>query len=327
MSLKGAMAAVTLVAGLLAGSASATEFRVISSWDNTYPAYPLLLEQYAKNVEAASKGDIKFKISGPETVPAFEQLQPVGSGVFQFLFSHSAYHFGNTSFLMPADGLKGDTKTWRDVGLYDLVDKHYARFNVKVIFMAKPAGSTGYQIILRNPVSPAGDLKGRKIRGTQTYTGALSMLGASPVVLPPSEIYTALEKGVVDGAAWPVVGVINYRWNEVAKYLLRPVFGSPVYYLFINLDTWKKMSPAQQNILVEEGKKMEAFWEPEWLKLVKTEEDALIEKGAQITQMGPEQAQQLSAAFEKGLWDLSLKKEPKAVGEFYDFAKKNGLSN
>ncbi|MEQ1956663.1 TRAP transporter substrate-binding protein DctP [Mesorhizobium sp. CN2-181] len=327
MGFKRILASLALVAGVLTETATAAELRVISSWDHTYPAYPLLLEQYTKNVEAASDGDIKFKISGPETVPSFEQLQPVGSGVFQLLFTHSAYHFGNTSFLMAVDGLKGDVRKWREAGLIELVDKHYERFNVKVIFMAKPPENSGYQIILRDPVTPAHDMNGRKIRGTQSYAGVLSMLGASPVVLPGSEIYTALEKGVIDGAAWPVIGVINYRWNEVARYLLRPVFGAPVHSLFINLDTWKALTPAQQSTLLEEGKKIEASWEADWLKLMKTEEAALIEKGAQITTMAPAQAEQLSAAYEEGLWDAALKKDPKDVADLKEFAKKNGLTN
>src|SRR5690349_10811810 len=242
----------------------ATEVRVLASWDDTHPARRILLNTYLKNVEAASKGDVTFKLSGPETAPPFEQLQPVSAGVFQMLFTHPGYHVGNTPFLLAIDGLKGDSKTMREAGLYELIDKHFERFGLKLVFMTKSVEGSGFQLILRQPVGPSGDLAGRKIRGTQSYAGVLALLHASPVVLPPGEVYTALEKGVVDGAAWPSIGVLDYKWNEVAKYLMRPLFGSSTYYLFINTKAWNALSKAQQTVLVDEGRKIGEFWDREW---------------------------------------------------------------
>ncbi|MCK9908793.1 TRAP transporter substrate-binding protein DctP [Microbacteriaceae bacterium K1510] len=310
-----------------AGAADASELRVLASWDDTAPSRNILLQTYLKNVEAAAKGDITFKVSGPETVPAFEQLQPVSSGVFQMLFTHGAYHVGATPMLIPIDGLKGTGQALRASGIFDVIDKQYKRFGLKLVFMAKSPEGTGYQMILRAPVGPSGDLTGRKIRGTQTYAGALAMLGASPVVLPPSEIYSALDKGIVDGAAWPAVGVREFRWTEVAKYLMRPTFGASPYFLFVNLNAWNKLTDAQRAVLTEEGKKIEAFWDTESVKLTKDEESALISQGAQITQLAPEPAAKISAAFEKGLWDLAAKTDPKAIDELHEFTKKHGFSN
>src|SRR5689334_12498806 len=76
---------------LLCAPVQATELRVLASWDDTHPARRILLNTYLKNVEAASKGDVSFKLSGPETAPPFEQLQPVSAGVFQMLFTHPGY--------------------------------------------------------------------------------------------------------------------------------------------------------------------------------------------------------------------------------------------
>ena len=62
-----------LVVGLASGVAGSAEYRWLNSWDKTIPHITLLIEPYQKAVEAASKGSIKFIVSGPETVPAFEQ--------------------------------------------------------------------------------------------------------------------------------------------------------------------------------------------------------------------------------------------------------------
>jgi TRAP-type C4-dicarboxylate transport system substrate-binding protein len=306
-------------------TAGAVEFRVLSSWDPSYPPRPRLLEVFLKNVETASKGDIKFVISGPETVPAFEQLQPAGAGVFQLLFTHGAYHSGQTPFLVAAEALSGDLAKWREAGVQDVIDKHYQKFGLKLIALGQSPDETAYQIILRQPVGPAGDLAGRKIRGTQTYGGVFSMLGASPVVLPPSEIYSALEKGVVDGAAWPVLGVLDYRWYEVGKYLLRPTFGKVVYPIFMNLNAWNKLTDAQRQLMLAEGRKVEDMWFGEWVKLGDAEYRELVARGAQTTEMGAAQKAKLARAFYDTLWDIALKYNTREIEPLRDFAKAKGL--
>ncbi|MCK9908795.1 TRAP transporter substrate-binding protein DctP [Microbacteriaceae bacterium K1510] len=305
--------------------AQAVELRVLSSWDPSYPPRPKLLDVYLKNVETASKGDIKFIVSGPETVPAFEQLQPVSAGVFQMLFTHGAYHAGQNPFLLAVEGLGGDLAKWREAGVREQIDKHYARNNLKLIALGQAPEGTAYHIILRQPVTAAGDLAGRKIRGTQTYSGAFAALGASPVVLPPSEIYSALEKGVVDGAAWPVLGVLDYRWYEVAKYVMRPTFGTVVYPIFMNLTAWNKLSDAQRQVMLEEGRKVEDMWFTEWVKLGDAEAKELQARGAQITNIGDDKKAKLNKALADTLFQLGTQYNAKDVGELKEFAKSKGM--
>jgi len=149
-------------------AAWSAEFRALSSWDQSYPVRPKFFEVFLKNVETASKGDMKFLVSGPETVPPFEQLQPVGSGVFQVLFTHGAYHVGQTPYLTSVEALGGDLKKWREAGVRDMVDRHYQKFNLKLVALGQTPERSALQVILRQPIGPSGDLKGRKIRGTVT---------------------------------------------------------------------------------------------------------------------------------------------------------------
>lgn len=323
MKLRALAAALTVA--FLPFTASAVELRVLSSWDQSYPPRPKLLDVYLKNVETASKGDIKFIVSGPETVPAFEQLQPVSAGVFQMLFTHGAYHAGQNPYLLAAEALGGDLKKWRDAGVREAIDKHYQKSGLKLVALGQSPEGTAYHIILRQPVGPSGDLAGRKIRGTQTYSGAFAALGASPVVLPPSEIYSALEKGVVDGAAWPVLGVLDYRWYEVAKYVMRPTFGTVVYPIFMNLAAWNKLTEAQRTLMLDEGRKVEDMWFTEWVKLGDAEAKTLVERGAQLTNIGEEKKAVLNKALADTLFQIGLKNNAKDVGELRDWAKSKGL--
>lgn len=324
-SLRAALAAA-LFGVASVSSAQAVELRALSSWDQTFPARTVLLDQYTKNVTEASGGDITFLTFGPETAPPFEQLQPVSAGAFQLLVTNAAYHFGVTPFLVPAEAFRGDIRKWRESGFKELVDKHYAKYGLKLLALARSPEGTAYQMILRNPVGPTGDLRGRKIRGSQSYGGIISMLGASTVVLPPAEIYPALEKGVVDGAAWPTLGVLANKWDEVAKYLLRPSFGIAIYPVLMNVASWEKLTDKQKTIMLEQGTKIEDIYYAEWNRLAKEEEAALIKRGAQITEMGAEQKQKLMASWAETLWETAGKQRPDDIKELREFARAKGLA-
>jgi TRAP-type transport system periplasmic protein len=310
---------------VLPSLASAAEFRVLSSWDQRYPVVPKFLEVFLNNVQTASKGDMKFIFSGPETVPPFQQLQPVSSGVFQVLLTHGAYHFGETPYLATVEAMGGDLKKWRDAGVRELVDKHYQQRGLKLVALAQTPEKSALQMIVRQPIGPSGDLQGRKLRGTVTHTGVLQLLGASPVVLPPADIYSAVDKGVVDGFVWPVIGILDFRWYEVAKYQIRPTFGQLTYPIFFNLAAWNKLTDQQKTILLEEGRKAEDNFGGEWTKLASDEAAKLKEHGMQVTEVGAGKRDMMDKALNDALFEIGMKASPKDIGELRDFAKSKGL--
>ena len=317
-----------VIASLLAGSvaAQAADIRLLSSWDKTNPAVGKLVEPFAKGVETATQGKIKFIVSGPETVPPFEQLQPASTGVFQMLFTHGIYHYGTTGLAVGMDAVRGSIEARRKSGLMEALDRHYQKHGLKLVGIAISA-TKGYHIVLRQPVGATGDLQGRKIRGTPSYHSVIGMLGASPVVLPGGEVYAALEKGVVDGAAWPASGVLGMRWYEVAKHMLRPSFGVNHYMLLMNLNAWNRLSDSERNILSAEARKIEDNWFKEYDQMVVEEEAELIKRGMQVTEMGGAQKQKLEAAWAAAQWDLAEKKNGQEAKDLRELLKKQGLTD
>lgn len=306
--------------------AQAADYRMLSSWDQNYPMRPLLVEPFIKAVNQASKGSVNIRLSGPETVPAFEQLQPTGSGVFHFLYTHGAYHFGTTAAATAVEALAGGLEEWRKAGVREEIDKYYSPFGVTLIGLAVSPSGAGYNIILRQPVKPSGDLQGYKIRGTPSYGGVFKLLGASPVVLPPAEIYTSLEKGLVDGAAWPTFGIAPYRWYEVAKYVLRPSFGTTTQLFFAHKATWDKMPEADKKLIQAELAKLEDQYTALYAKVTADEEKELQAKGMQIVQMGDAQKAKLADGWGEGLWALSAQKSPKETEALRQFGIAKGLA-
>ena len=309
----------------LTAPAGAAEFRMLTSWSKNNPAVPLLAEGFAKGVEQASQGRNKFSFSGPETVPPFEQLQPVASGAFHMLYTVGIYHYGQTALAIGFDAVRGTMEERRASGLFDLVDKHYQKLGLKVI--AVPISrKSGYTFQLKAPAGPDGDFRGKKVRGTPAYHPVIRSLGGAPVVLPIPEVYTALEKGVIDGAASPVVGLLGVKWYEVAKYVSQPAFGYAHQLFLMNLDTWNRLPDADKKIMLEVGRKMEDLWYTEYEKMADAEIKELVARGTMVTTFGASEAK-LNEVWAQGIWDLAQQKSPAEAKEIYGLVKAKGLTD
>src|SRR5216117_2092909 len=128
--------ALAVLALAMLGPARAADYRFLSTWDKSYPAVPGMADPFIKNLEAATQGRIKLIVSGPEAVSPYEQLEPVSAGVFQFLFTAGAYHYGTTPFLSAVEALGGTPESRVTAGVLDVVDRHYEKYGLKLIALA-----------------------------------------------------------------------------------------------------------------------------------------------------------------------------------------------
>jgi TRAP-type C4-dicarboxylate transport system substrate-binding protein len=315
---------LAFAASLAATTASALELKYLSSWTPNNKGTWGTEQMFMRMVQEESKGRLTVRRSGPEAVPAFEQLQPVGAGVFDILITHGAYHAGTTAIGMALDGINGDPAKRRETGIWEFANKHYQKFGVTTLAFV-PQGKSGYQIILRDAIGPDGTLKGRKIRGTQTYHPLLKALGASPVVLAPTDVYTALEKGVVDGAAWPSVGVVDMKWPEVAKHYVQPFFGVSTLQLFINTNTFNRLSAEDKKVLQDIGRKMEVTIWNEYDKMAIEEIEGMKKAGMREARLSKELEGRLGSLFADGVWDLALAKNKGEAETFRKLVNDKGM--
>ncbi|EKF43811.1 TRAP dicarboxylate transporter subunit DctP [Nitratireductor indicus C115] len=304
--------------------ARAETLTMLSSWDESYNAVPVFAQEFAKRLTEKSGGELSVEMRGPETVPPFEQLQPVSAGLFNMLFTHGAYHLGETTMAFGMDAVKDDPQARRESGIYDLIDAHYQQRNLKLIGVFSAA--SGYHILLKNPIAEDGALKGRKIRASGTYHDLVNELGGSVVTLPASEIYSALERGVVDGAAWPVFGAMDYKWYEVAGYMTRPTFGITNLSLFMNLDTWNGLSAEQQTMVTDIAKELEIEGRKHFEGLWAKEDKAMQDAGLAITEFGPDVAGKVDGIFAAGVWKQVEDKAGEDGKAFHKLALEKNLT-
>ncbi|MEX2453860.1 MAG: TRAP transporter substrate-binding protein DctP [Rhodospirillaceae bacterium] len=321
----GAVAA--MISGAAIASASATDLKVLSSWNkDNWPTYAVL-EEFEKNVKAIGGGKVNLVISGPEVVPAFEQLQPVSAGVFDILYTHGIYHSGSKGLGFTFDAIGADPEARRKGGLIDYVDQYYQKHNnLKMLGMVANSNS-GYHIFLKEPLSANSDFSGRKIRGTLSYHGIIRLLGGSPVVLPGGQIYSGLEKGVIDGAAWPAAGMLSMKHYEVAKYKMRPTFGTTNTGFWVNLAKWKSLSQEDRKILEDAAKKTEIDMLAVGDKILADENAELAKHGVKDTDLTPEMAEKVKMTFQNDMWEIAKKCCADGSEELRELARKAGLTN
>lgn len=110
-----------------------------------------------------------------------------------------------------------------------------------------------FNLMLKEPISSLADLKGRKIRSAQIRgcIEGLNHVGAIPTPIPFNEIYLALQNGIVDGVLTALNPGVQFKFFEVAKYVVVPDFGLALDKEVISTAAWNALSPAHQTIMQE----------------------------------------------------------------------------
>ena len=97
------------------------------------------------------------------------------------------------------------------------------------------------------------DLRGVKVRTTPLYTPFFKAMGATTKAISPAEVYTALERGVVEGLAWPEGGVAFRGWQAHIKYRVEPGFFRSTTMATMNLDKFNSLPRKAQDQLRAAG--------------------------------------------------------------------------
>ena len=125
--------------------------------------------------------------------------------------------------------------------------------DVKILFF----GTAGLgQILLNKPFSSIESLQGLKLRSPgPTQDEVIKAFGAIPVTLPMTDLYDALERGVVDGALTDYSPIPAYHLHEVITGVVEcNIYAMPIIFA-MNLDKWEQISSADQEVILELGEK------------------------------------------------------------------------
>ena len=227
------------------------------SSDNTGNQNFLLKKEWAARVKEATGGRVNIEMMPVGSIVKHtETMDAIGSGILDGHVTATGYFSGKD----PAFGLIGNTVgAWGDPnemllfmeqgGGTELLREMYKPYGLHFI----GASATGLEaFVSKVPLDGVADLKGLKMRAPEGLVQAVfAAAGAAPVGLPGSEVYTSLDKGVIDAADYTVFSTNEQQgMHKIAKHPVYPGFHAmPVLDISINAKTWAKMGADLQQIL------------------------------------------------------------------------------
>ncbi|MFL5151796.1 MAG: TRAP transporter substrate-binding protein DctP [Microvirga sp.] len=235
---------VAATAAVLATGAPAQEttLRAVSAFVET-GTYVKRFQPFMDKVQADSKGGLRINfIGGPKAMPPFEVGNAVKNGVVDMALVTGAFY---TNVFPEADAWKLTERPMAELrrnGGFDHMQKLYNE-KMGAHFLARMIDETPFHLYLNKPITGP-DLTGLKVRITPVYRDFFQALGATVIQTAPGEVYTALERGVVDGYGWPVTGIFDLGWEKVTKFRMEPAFYSVEVGVLVNLDVWKGLNDA-----------------------------------------------------------------------------------
>lgn len=254
--------AAALAAGLMAGqpAVAQTEFLGTIWYPQTHPLDKYGYEHWAKKVVERSKGDLKPKIFyGTALLPPQAHLSGLKDGIAQL--SHHAGTY--TPKELPEDNViailamaHDDTMaTAMAISDFSLNDKDMqARYKQLGIVYGGGFATPQYILMCTKPVKSVADLKGLKIRTPGAIQADWARtVGAVPVTVPSTEMFTGLEKGQLDCAANAGNDMKTRSLWDVAKHTSMASLGLYFHgwqYAY-NKAFWRKLKPEQRRILLD----------------------------------------------------------------------------
>lgn len=302
------------VASMAPAFGAEVTLKAFSSLVRNNPLTESFLANYVKPVNNECKGVVKINyIGGPEVVPPRNSGRAVAHGEFDMLDGVTSYYIGT----MPeAYGMLASNVPISELhknGGFALLDKTYQkRVNSKLIAWGE--NHVGYYMYLRNmpKFSKDGvpDLHGLKMRASGTYRPLFNALGASTINMRETEIYTALQRGVVDGFGWPITGVPELGLDKLIKYVVHPEFYRTNTVVTVNLDKWKSLSKAQQGCLDKVGRQYEKTAGP-YMDKVRDEDAATMAKhGVKVIDLKGEAAKKYLKIAYDAIWAQLKERSP-----------------
>jgi len=206
---------------------------MVTTWPPNFPVLGEGCNQFAKWVNEMSGGRMEIKVyGGGELVPALETFDAVCNGAAELGSGASYYWVGKapsaTFFTAVPFGMNAQQlNAWMFGGDgLKLYEKLYSGYDL----IPFPGGNTGVQMggWFNREINTADDIKGLKMRIPGLGGRVLEKAGGTPVLLPGGEIFTGLERGLIDATEW--IGPYHdylMGFHQIAKYYYSPGWHEP----------------------------------------------------------------------------------------------------
>jgi len=233
-----------------------TIINLATSWPAHFPIMGTGVDRFADRVKDVSGGSLKIKIHPKNTlVPALAVFDAASAGQIDAFHSGPYYWKGKNSAFSLFSGIPfgltaEEINSWMlHGGGLELWREQYAKYNLHPFL----GGNTNIQMggWFRKPINSLKDMKGLKMRIPGLGGEVFSKMGVNPILLPAGEIYTSLERGVIDATEWvgPALDIMMGFYKVAPYYYSGWHEPGSILELTFNKQSWNKLASEHQSII------------------------------------------------------------------------------
>jgi TRAP-type transport system periplasmic protein len=251
-------------------AAEPTVLKAAGAWPQTSP-FAEMYFKYFDLVREKSKGQLQIKwVGGPEYIKEKDLPKAAATGVIDLFHTSLGYHSGQVPEAAIADSYPLYRSFRSEPEAYYEVRKIMASVFEDTL-KAKTLGEIQvfpFFVFLKKPIRNIEDFKGLNIRAAGGFAPfVVRALGATPTTTPTTEVYMALERGVIDGAVRNLPALNSFKEYEFAKFGMAYPLTWATGDVCISLRAWDKLSKEMQDALWEAGKEITTMASVHWEKM------------------------------------------------------------
>lgn len=263
------------------------ELKISTMFPSTHFIQTLALEPWAKQIEEETGGrvHITFFPAGSSLGDATKQFDQVRAGVVDFSVGIPAIprgrHPRTVLIELPFTVPDAEVGTCALMGVQEAVAEDFPDTHILSLTVTEPSAAH-----TTRKIENLDELKSLRIRTpTPAITAMLEEIGATPVGMPPTEIYESVERGVVDGNVMPWGPVGAFKLWEVLKHHLDARINPVSMYILMNQRRYEALPEEIQKVIDESSAEVFANWGRWWAETDQQAIDAAKANGNEIITM------------------------------------------
>ncbi len=260
-------------------------------------------EAFVEAINETFDGELQINWrGGPEVMPPFRLADAVRNGSIDMALTSPSYYSG----LVPsATASNLSFKTYDEIaqsGYLERMTEVHAERGLHYLGEI-PASPVKFFLFFKDEVTGLDDIAGKRIRVFPTILPFVEALGAEPLVLPMGEIYTAMERGVIDGFAQSNLGWVD-QFEDVVNYYIAPPYYRAGFNVLVNPEAWSELpedlqARVQRYLRDELAPEIDASWD----EIIATGYAQMDEAGFQEIELTGEAADEYIATAIEAAWN------------------------
>ena len=273
-----------------------------------------VVPMWMDKVEEETGGELTIEwIGGPESIPQPDQFAAVRDGLVDVNFNVAAYYSNEVPTIFSTLLSPHTPSEERENGYFDYLEQRHEEADV--VYLGRWLSGFPFYFWSNQEIQTIEGFNGATIRSNPQYHPVLLALGANPVDVGQSDVYTSLERGVVQGFSWPVIGPQEYGWTEVTQYLIFEPFMAQTGTITMNSDTFQSLSSENQEIMSELTAEFETEMRDYFIELGQQEREALPDAGVETLTLSSEESERFQELWKDAHWQNLEEQAPDRVDE------------